>query len=425
MCPAKIEDSLFLTNTLSRRKDRFKSREPGKVKLVTCGPSVYREPHVGNYRTFLFEDVLHRYLEYLGHSVQRLINFTDVEDKALEEMRKTGQSRKAVTGPIEEKFMREADLLHLKMPEIIAKSSTSVEQAVELIQILLRKGCAYWHGKDVFFDPLTFNGFGKLFGLDMSRWPKKKKRFYKDTYPGQRWNLGDFILWHGCGHADDEETCWETEIGRGRPSWNIQDPAMAVKHIGYEADISCGGVDNLYRHHDYNIAVLEAASGRTFAPYWLHGEHVLIDGKKMSKSKGNTVYLDDLLKKGFSAEHIRFFLIYKHYRQKLDLTEKGLLVARDRLDAFNRKVKELIFSTGPVDRPKDRNVQADAADLASAFEKGLNDDLNVAGAFDALESRVAKLLVLNNSGGLTRQALRETAQCLKRINHVLKIIHFQ
>jgi cysteinyl-tRNA synthetase len=206
-------------------------------------------------RTFLYEDVLHRYLEYLGYRVQRMMNFTDVEDKAVAEARKQGVTVHELTSAVEERFLEECLMLGIKIPEI-ARSSTSVEQAVRLIRILMDKGFAYRHEGDVFYDPLKFKGFGKLFGLDMSRWPKEKRRFRKDTYPGRRWNLGDFILWRRV-RGDSDNPSWETELGRGRPAWNVQDAAMVTKHLGDRIDIACGGVDNLYRHHDYTIAVEE------------------------------------------------------------------------------------------------------------------------------------------------------------------------
>jgi cysteinyl-tRNA synthetase len=337
-------------------------------------------------------------------------------------MKKTGKSRDQVTGPIEERFVREAGILSIKLPDVIARSSTSVDQAVELIQILVCKGYAYWHGCDVFYDPLKFKGFGKLFGLDMSLWPKKKVRFHKDTYPGQRWNLGDFILWHGCqNNAAADDMCWDTDVGKGRPSWNIQDPAMLVKHLGYEVDISCGGVDNLYRHHDYNIAVLEAASGKTFAPYWLHGQLVLINGRKMSKSKGNTVYLDELLENGFSPEHIRFFLIYKHYRQKLNLMEDYMNETQERLNTFTAKIRALSSNRRATGQPEPYpSPQEKPSVLATVFEQGLNDDLNVAKAFDALEDQVDKLIATQDQGGLWDAS--NVHKDLIRINNVLQIM---
>ncbi|NTU48285.1 MAG: class I tRNA ligase family protein, partial [Syntrophobacteraceae bacterium] len=291
---------------MTRRKELFRSREDRIVRMFTCGPSIYGRPHLGNYRTFAWEDVLQRYLEHLGYTVHRLMNMTDVEDKALAEAEKAGTTVQELTDEKAGLFFREAHTLRIRLPNPLPRSSTSVDQAVRLIQILMEKGYAYEYGKDIFYDPGKFQGFGRLFGLDMSRWPKTKRRFRKDTYPGRRWNLGDFILWHGYRQGD--KLYWDTDIGRGRPSWNIQDPAMVTEHLGYSIDIACGGIDNLYRHHDYNIAVVEGVSGSDFSRFWLHGEHLLANGKKMSKSIGNIVYPEDLQKDGYSGEQIRFYL---------------------------------------------------------------------------------------------------------------------
>ncbi|MBT3271541.1 MAG: class I tRNA ligase family protein, partial [Spirochaetales bacterium] len=228
-----------LYNTMSRSIQAFKPREPGKVKIFTCGPSTYRRPHIGNYRTFLYEDVLVRYLKYTGFEVQRVINFTDVEDKAIVEAEFKGQKVEKITSDVAKHFFRETDLLGILLPDEIPRSSTSVDQAVEIIQELVKKGTAYWHEGDVYFDPLKFKNFGKLFGLDMSKWPKHKVRFKKDTYIGKRWNRGDFILWHGQAHQTDSSAYWDTKIGRGRPAWNIQDPAMILQQIGTQVDINC------------------------------------------------------------------------------------------------------------------------------------------------------------------------------------------
>jgi cysteinyl-tRNA synthetase len=226
------DNRLRLHNTLTDRKEIFRPRDrAGPVTLFTCGPSIYDQPHIGNYRTFLYEDILQRHLDYLGYDVNRLINFTDVEDKSIARAKELGMSVSQLTEPIAERFHRECETLRIQLPPgPVPRSSTSVDQAVVLIQRLLDKGYAYRHQKDIFYDPLKFKGFGKLYGLDMSRWPKKRVRFRQDTYPGQRWNLGDFILWRGRRNSSSDEPCWDTELGRGRPAWNIQDPAMITKH---------------------------------------------------------------------------------------------------------------------------------------------------------------------------------------------------
>ena len=412
-----MNGGLHLTNTLSRKKEPFRSREAGTVKLFTCGPSTYSRAHVGNYRTFLYEDVLQRHLEYLGYHVERMIHFTDVEDKAIDEAQEQGIGLKDLTGPVEDRFFKEVDLLAIKLPEHIPRSSTSVDQAVHLIEILLDKGYAYRHGKDIFFDSLKFEGFGKLYGLDMSRWPEKKRRFRKDTYPGQRWNLGDFILWHG---GDAKGVYWDTDIGRGRAAWNIQDAAMITKTLGFKIDIACGGVDNLFRHHDYTIAIIEAISGELFAPYWLHGEHVLVNRAKMSKSRGNILYPEDLIEQGYSPRFIRFFLLYGHYREPLHLTEEKLQTIAGKLLPCNEMIKQLI-SHGSSGEHTTRQTSEHIRGMESAFRERMNDDLDVKGAFDGVHERLKHLMFLKSEGKFTAADVRILCQTLERIDRVFMV----
>jgi len=410
---------LQLYNTMSRKKEVFKPLEDMKVKMFTCGPSIYQRPHLGNYRTFLYEDVLQRYLEYLGYEVERALNFTDVEDKAIAEAKKEGKTLWELTDRVAKEFFEDAEVLKMKPPTHNPRSSTSVDQAVHLIRVLLEKGYAYWYGKDVFYDPLKFKGFGKLYGVDMTRWPRKKKRFWRDTYPGVHWNFGDFILWHGYRKGDD--VFWETEIGRGKPAWNVQDAAMATKHLGFKIDLNCGGVDNLYRHHDYTIAVVEAVSGEKFASYWLHGEYLLLHGKKMSKSKGNVIYVDNLLKEGYRPEEIRFYLVYGHYRKKVNLTNEKLQKIRKKLGDFREMVKAIIDKQ-PSGSESYQKVKALIHNLARRFEEGMNDDLNVKDAFDSLFETVSKLNLLKKEGKISHDDSKAIAQELKKIDDVLQVI---
>jgi cysteinyl-tRNA synthetase len=411
---------LQLENTMTRKRESFEPRNDRLVKMFTCGPSIYRRPHVGNYRTFIWEDVLQRYLEYLGYSVQRVLNFTDVEDKSIEEAEKEGKSVKEVTGAVAGHFMKEAKLLGIKLPDNIPRSSTSVEQAVHLIQKLIEKGYAYWHDGDVFFDPLKFSGFGKLFRLDMSRWPKKKVRFKKDTYPGQRWNLGDFVLWHG--YREGDGVYWDTEIGKGRPAWNIQDPAMISASLGYSLDIFCGGIDNMCRHHDYNIAVMESVSGEELARYWLHGQHVLVNGKKMSKSLDNEVYPEDLVARGFSWNHVRFYLLHKPYRKRINLTQKSFQEISDKLDAFRSMANDIVQKTEGSESTRDETVGKLIQDLSSRFEDGMNDDLNTLAAFEGIFEIVSKLHDLKKAGRLGRNGAVAVEKELRKIDRVLQVI---
>ncbi|MCG6879069.1 MAG: class I tRNA ligase family protein [Deltaproteobacteria bacterium] len=415
--------TLYLTNTLTRRKAPFKSKELERVKLFTCGPSIYKRPHVGNFATFLFEDVLQRYLEYAGYTVERVINFTDVEDKAVEAAGERGISLSELTAPVAKRFKEEAAILQIRLPRRIPRSSTHVNEAVHLIQILMERGFAYRHGKDVFYDPLKFKGFGKLFRLDMSRWPKKKRRFRKDTYPGQRWNLGDFILWHGYRSGRDERFYWDTPIGKGRPAWNIQDPAIISSKLGYEIDIACGGVDNLYRHHDYTIAIMEAISQRPFARYWLHGEHVFLEGKKMSKSRGNILYLENMTNKGFSAKEIRFYLIYGHYRKKINLTSDEMQKSAVRLKELRETAQKLCRRSGRRN-PAFKNAETGrwVEELTGTFEAKMNDDLDVKGAFDGIHATLKKLHAVQREYGLSEKNQKQILRALERIDGVFKVL---
>ncbi len=403
-------------NTLSRKIEPFKPREDRKVKMYTCGPSIYRQPHIGNYRTFLFEDMLQRYLEYLGYDVVRLLTFTDIEDKAIAEAEKEKVSIKELTQRNADTFFADAKLLKIKSPTFNPRSSTTVDQAVKMIKILLEKGYAYWYKGNVYFDPLKFEEFGKLSKLDMSRWPKKKRRFHKDTYPGMPWNMGDFILWHG--YKEGDKVYWNTEIGKGRPAWNVQDGAMVTKYLGFVIDVACGGIDNLVRHHDYTIAVVEGVSGKEFAHYWFHGAHLFVDGKKMSKSKGNVYYPEDLIKMGYKKEYVRFFLIYGHYRKRLNFTFKKLNKTCQKLVTFNNLVDNLQKTEPAESSEKAKKL---VGEIVTSFERNMNNDLNVKAAFDDLFKIVSRLNTLRNQSKLGSEDARIAVASLQRIDGVLQI----
>lgn len=398
--------SLVLKDTLSGEKKPLETLEPGRVKLYTCGPSVYRRQHLGNYRTYLYEDVLQKYMEYLGYSVERMVNFTDMEDKAVAECREEGKSLEELVGPVERTYYHECGVLGIGLPSIIPRSSTSVETAVEIIATLVEKGHAYEHEGDYYFDPLTYDGFGRIYGLDMSQWPREKVRFEKDTYPGQQWNLGDFILWHAYT-PEDGDIYWETRLGKGRPSWNVQDSAMIVKHMGIQVDISCGGQDNLYRHHDYNLAVMESYSGvRPFAGHWLHGNYLLKDGEKMSKSVGNVLYLEDYLVEGYSGALVRLAMLWEHYREVLDIREGFLDDLQIRLEHARANATEAMRPAA-ADEPE--MAQDYPVLLRDAFEQAMSDDLHVRQAFEAVASVLEEIAAASREQGISsggRQSIR-------------------
>ena len=413
--------NLKLFNSMGRAKVEFKPRKNGEVKIFTCGPSTYRRPHIGNYRSFLYEDILVRYLMYRGYSVKRTINFTDVEDKAIVEAEHKGKKVSEITGEVHKHFFRETDLLGIILPDEIPRSSTSVDQAVKIIKKLVKDGAAYWHEGNVYFDPLKFDGFGKLYGLDMSNWPKKKVRFKRDTYNGRRWNRGDFILWHGHDEKKDSSDYWETEIGKGRPAWNIQDPAMILQQIGTQVDINCGGIDNIFRHHDYNIAVMESYSGKPYANYYLHGEHLIVDGKPMSKSIGNILYPDDLVDQGYEHKHLRFFLIYTYYRKKLNFTDRNFQKTSKILDDFRNRAGA-IMDGAAKNGVTSNSIESLIKKIPGIFEEQMDDDLNVGKAFDAVYAHLGVIAGQLESSPLSKTLASSLKEQLEKIDTVFGVI---
>ncbi len=383
--------------------------------MYTCGPSTYQPAHIGNYRTFLYEDILQRYLEYLGYKVTRLMTLTDVEDKAIFQAKKEHLTIEQLTQKNEAALFKDFELLHIKKPDYSVRASQAVDQAAALVANLVKSGYAYWYNhqgvRNAYFDPLKFDGFGKLSRLDMSKWPKRRRRYHKDTYPGTPWNMGDFVIWHGCGL---EHVCYKTPIGSGRPAWNIQDPAIVTKYLGFSIDVACGGIDNLVRHHDYNIAISESASGKQFARYWLHGGQLFMDGKKMSKSLGNVVYVGDVVAQGFSGTQLRFYLIYGGYRDKLDFTFEKLADASKRLEALRGMIASLQKSQRPLNGCRGDSY---VGRLTTQFEAHMNNDLDVKGAIDTLIEAVTG--IHRKLGTRPMEEIENIVSDLRRIDTVL------
>lgn len=412
------EVMLRIYNTLTRQVEPFTPLTPGELKMYTCGPSTYQPAHIGNYRTFLYEDVLQRYLEYLYYKVTRLMTLTDVEDKAIIQAKKEHLTIEQLTQKNEAVFFKDFELLGIKKPDYPVRASQAVDQAAALTAKLVASGHAYWYThqgvKNAYFDPLKFSGFGKLSRLDMSKWPKRRRRYHKDTYPGTPWNMGDFIIWHGCGL---EHVCYKTAIGSGRPAWNIQDAAIVTKYMGYSIDIACGGIDNLVRHHDYNIAIAESASGRQFARYWLHGGHLYVNGEKMSKSLGNVLYVGDVVAKGFSGAQLRFYLIYGGYRDELDFTFEKLSEASKRLELLRGMVGDLQKAQQPRDSCRGDSY---VGRLTAEFEAHMNNDLDVRGAFDTLTETVTG--IHKKLGTLPMEEIENVVSDLRRIDSVFRCL---
>jgi len=271
---------------------------------------------------------------------------------------------------------------------------------------------AYRHGGNVYFDPLKFPGFGKIYGLDMTAWPSRKVRFHRDTYNGLRWNRGDFILWHGCGSTD--RVCWDSSVGSGWPAWNIQDPSMVSHYFDETLSVYCGGIDNLIRHHDYSAAILESIRPYPMAKFWLHGQHLFVNGKKMSKSTGNLLYTDMLEKQGYTMEEIRFFLIYGHYRKRMNYQDRAMEEGAKHLRMLRDRIGAIAAVAGGKTAP-----QGDAGlKLKKIFRQHMDNDLDVKGAVDG----IGDILMKTPPDRLNRGDAVSMMAAVREIDGVLQVL---
>ncbi len=373
---------LFMTigfyNTLSRRFDPFVPREAGQVRMYTCGPTVYNYAHIGNLRCYMFEDLLRRFLEFAGYNVYHVMNLTDVDDKTIRSSREKGVPLKAFTKTFIEAFHEDLGTLNIQKAHVYPAATDHVPEMIALIAALIAKGFAYKSDDgSVYFSIDKFPSYGCLCQLDKSGL-RPGARVAQDEY--EKENIGDFALWKAWDEADGD-VVWDSPWGRGRPGWHIECSAMSMKYLGESFDIHCGGMDNIFPHHDDEIAQSEAATGQKFVNYWLHCAHLIVEGKKMSKSSGNFFTLRDLLGRGYTGREIRYELISTHYRQSLNFTFDGLEGAKTalaRLDEFRLRLAETAGTSAASAAP------SWVADATSDFSIALGNDLNISEAMAAV-----------------------------------------
>ena len=369
-------------NTLTRTIMDFEPLVRGEVRMYTCGPTVYDYAHIGNFRAYVFEDLLRRYLKFRGYRVIQVMNLTDVDDKTIRGARREGVSLDEFTARYKQAFFEDLDTLRIERAEFYPAATDHVGDMIALIETLIRKGHAYVsEDGSVYFDISSFPQYGKLSCVDTSGL-KAGARVVHDEYGKQ--DVADFALWKAWDEADGDVS-WESPWGRGRPGWHIECSAMSMKYLGETFDIHTGGIDNIFPHHENEIAQSEASTGKPFVRYWLHCAHLVVEGQKMSKSLGNFFTLRDLLKRGYSGREVRFVLIGTHYRQSLNFTLSSLDAARNalaRIDDTRRRLRELVY------RRKGHGVDDTSKHLVSRSEEkfiqALDDDLNVAPALAAL-----------------------------------------
>jgi len=409
--------TLKFYNSMGRRVEVFEPLKEGEVKMYTCGPTVWNYAHIGNYRTFVFEDLLRRYLKFKGYRVLQVMNITDVEDNIIKGMKQFHKSLKELTSFYEAAFKEDLATLNVEPAEAYPRATEHIPEMVALVKTLHAKGYAY-RGDDGshYYDISKFPSYGALSGIRPSEL-KAGARVAQDHYEKDEAN--DFALWKAWD-ADDGEVFWDTELGKGRPGWSIECSAMSMKYLGEEFDIHTGGVDNRFPHHENEIAQSEAATGKRFVRYWLHSEHLNIEGEGMHKSVGNVVYLRDLLKDGWGSHAIRLFLISARYRDQLDLTKKQLEQASAQIDRLQDLIGRLRRASG-----EGKDGMKAAEQLLSQFEDAMDDDLNAPRALTALFDFVKNSNTLLDADAIDAGCAEQMIRALERVDSVLGVMEFE
>ena len=380
-----------LYNTASRKLEEFKPLKEGKVAIYSCGPTVYDYAHIGNFRAFLFADLVRRWFRFNKYQVTQVMNITDVDDKIIKKATAKGVTAQDITKEYEQAFYDDLATLNIERFDVHPRATEHIDEMVAMIQSLLDKGIAYKADDgSIYYSVAKFPGYGTFAHLDLAGM-QEGARVKNDEYTKDA--AHDFALWKAWD-ADDGEVYWETPLGKGRPGWHIECSAMSTKYLGSTFDIHTGGIDLVFPHHQNEIAQSEGASGKPFARYWLHNEHLLVEGKKMSKSLGNFFTLRDLLGKGIDPRALRLTLLSAHYRQQLNFTMEGLdgweralrriddayLVSAPAADAAGPIADAITVADGAAPQGADRAID----DIRSQFKDALADDLNTSVALAAV-----------------------------------------
>jgi len=402
-------------NTLTRKKEPFKPIEEGKVRLYSCGLTVYDYAHIGNLRAYVFVDLLRRWLEYRGFDVKHVMNITDVDDKTIRGKQKEGMSLKQYTQRYIDAFFEDLEKLNIKKAKIIPKATEHIEDMVRLVEVLVEKGYGY-RGEDgsIYYDISKFKGYGKLSKMKIKEL-KAGARVKVDEYGKEQ--ASDFALWKAWD-PEDGDVFWETRLGKGRPGWHIECSAMSMKYLGETLDIHTGGVDLIFPHHENEIAQSEAATGKKFVNYWLHNEHLLVEGERMGKSLGNFYTLRDLVRMRHNPLVVRYLLMSTHYRTQLNFTFKGLEAAKNAL----RRLYDFMDRLEEVKNSKGEDVRKLVEKARKDFENAMDDDLDVSKALATVFNLVREVNTLIDQKKLGRKGAKQVKDLMMDFDKVLAFL---
>ena len=407
-------------NTETRSKELFTSLKQGYVSMYTCGPTVYDFAHIGNFRTYVFEDILRRSLKFFGYKVEQVMNLTDVDDKTIRGAIKKGVTLDEYTKPFKQAFFEDLKTLKIESAEKYPAATDYIDDMIKLISLMLDKKIAYLGGDgSVYYSIKSFHNYGRLSHLEKKDLVAgASNRVASDEY--EKDAVSDFVLWKKFDPERDGGIYWDSPFGKGRPGWHLECSAMAMKLLGSTIDIHVGGVDNIFPHHENEIAQSEACSGCQFVKLWMHSEHLLVDHKKMSKSLGNFYTLRNLLDKGFSGIQVRYLLLQTHSRTQLNFTFAGLEAAKnsiDRLHDFVIRLKE-IDKEGPVNNTFKLLVDK----MNRNFSEHLADDLNISAALASLFDLIRDVNSLIDKSYLSKKEAAYLLEQLKQLDAVLGVI---
>ena len=406
---------LELYNTAARQQQPFEPADGKIARVYSCGPTVYDVAHVGNLRTFVFSDILCRYLAFKGWEVHQVMNITDVDDKTIAGAISEGLSLAEYTEKYTQYFFEDLQTLNIKPASKYPRATDHIEQMQALVQTLLDQGHAYEVDGNVYFDISSFPAYGRLSGVHTTGLTKCGFSRLNDEY--DREEAGDFALWKA---AKPDEPSWDSPWGPGRPGWHIECSAMSMEYLGETLDIHTGGVDLIFPHHENEIAQSEAATGEAFVRFWVHGEHLVVEGEKMSKSLGNFYTLRDLLEKGYSPQAIRHQLLTAHYRQQLNFTLDGLQQSErtmQRLNTFIERLPRL-----PLPEGSSEAAEVAIAEARTEFERVMDDDLNVPGAIGVVFELIKHVNTLLAEGKLRADDRKAVFGFLRQADSVLGLM---
>jgi cysteinyl-tRNA synthetase len=409
--------ALRFVNTYSRQIEEFEPRDPAKRKvgIYTCGPTVYSRAHIGNFRAYVFEDLLQRHLELRGYKVHRVMNITDVDDKTIRGASEAGVPLQKFTAQFKDAFFEDIETLRVKRADEFpaATDQRYINRMIEMIGTLISRGLAYQaDDKSVYFRINRFPDYGKLAHFDLTQL-QSTGRVKHDEYDKE--HIGDFALWKAWDE-EDGDVAWESPWGRGRPGWHIECSAIATALLGDQIDIHCGGVDNIFPHHEAEIAQSEGVTGKKFVRYWLHCAHLLVDGQKMSKSLGNFYTLPDLLKKGYTGRETRYALMRVHYRAPLNFTWEGMEEVRQAVARIDEWLTRLHEVTAKKIHKTKSTMQP-----GQQFEEALDDDLNISAALGFLFETIRETNRAMDQNELDSASAKAWLDWWERINSVLEV----